>query len=116
MGSQSASGSLVTVTKSLSPKIDTTPPAANTSRANGSSPAASALLTFTVAGRVVSRVNFRALGLGVGEGLAEATSLEPTDGTREDRGEHGGPAHSRRALRRPARLPVRASLRRRSRR
>ena len=64
----------MTVTKSFTPKTEATPPAANTSSANRLPTAASALVTLNVAGRVVSKVNLVASGLGVGDGEAVATA------------------------------------------
>ena len=63
----------VTVMKSSTPKIAATPPAANTASANRSPAAASALVTLTITGSVVSNVNFMASGFGVGEGEAWTT-------------------------------------------
>jgi len=74
IGSQSAPGWRVTVTKSLTPNTDATPPAANTSRANAMAIACSALVALNIAGNLVSKVNFVASGFGVDEGVAVATT------------------------------------------
>lgn len=74
IGAQSASGCRVTVTKSLTPNTDATPPAANTWRANGMAIACSALAALNIAVNLVSKVNFVASGFGVGEGVAVATT------------------------------------------
>ena len=72
MASQSAPGARVTVTKSLTPNRDATPPPSNTALAKGWLAAASALGKLIVAGSFTSSVYFMALGFGVGEGDAEA--------------------------------------------
>src|SRR2546421_5099825 len=72
IGSQSAPARRVTVTKSFTPNTCTTPSMVNTASAKALPAAASALPKFMVAGSLVSRVNFMALGLGVGEGEALA--------------------------------------------
>ena len=73
IGSQSAPGCRVTVTKSFTPNTDATPPAANTSRANGIDAALSASVALNISGSVTSSVNFVASGFGVDDGVAVAT-------------------------------------------
>ena len=71
MGSQSAPGWRVTVTKSLTPNRLATPGAANTAAANGLV-ASAAEVTLTISASLPSRVNFMASGFGVGDGVAVA--------------------------------------------
>lgn len=73
IGSQSAPGWRVTVTKSLTPNTDPTPPTAKTSAANGIAAAAPSFVALNIASNLVSNVNFIASGLGVEEGVAVAT-------------------------------------------
>src|SRR5215213_6706591 len=73
IGPQSQPGWRLTVTKSLTPKIAATPPAANTASAKGTPTAASGLVTSSFSSSVVSNVNFIASGFGVGDGEAFAT-------------------------------------------
>ncbi len=73
IGSQSAPGRLVTVTKSFTPNTEATPSVANTAAANGIVAAASALVALNIASSFVSSVNFIASGFGVEDGVAEAT-------------------------------------------
>jgi SAM-dependent methyltransferase len=72
MTSQSAPSSRLTVRKSAVPNSITTPGMAKMRSAKGLPIAASALRTSSIASKVTSRVNFMALGLGVGDGSAEA--------------------------------------------
>lgn len=72
MSSHDAPGARVTVTKSLTPKIDTTPGAPNTAAAKGWTAASSALPNVNVSGSVTSSWKRRALGLGDGCGFAVA--------------------------------------------
>jgi hypothetical protein len=64
IGSHSAPGTRVTVTKSFTPNRLATPGTARTSRSNGVA-ASAADDTFTMAGSFTSRVNFMASGFGV---------------------------------------------------
>jgi putative RecB family exonuclease len=59
--------------KSFTPNTEATPPAANTSRANGFAAAWSASDTLNISGNVTSNVNFVASGFGVVDGVAVAT-------------------------------------------
>ena len=72
IGSQSAPGWRVTVTKSFTPKMDATPGASNTAWAKALPPASAALLNDSVSGSVVSSWKRKAFGLGEGEGTALA--------------------------------------------
>src|SRR3954462_13065897 len=72
IGSQSAPGCRLTVTKSLTPKMLATPGAEKTASAKGFPPASAALLKLIVSGRVMSSPKRRAFGFGLGEGVAVA--------------------------------------------
>ncbi len=74
IGSHSAPGWRVTVTKSLTPNTDATPPAANTSAAKGIGAASTAFIALNIASSRVSSVNFIASGFGVEDGVAVATA------------------------------------------
>ena len=89
MGSHSAPGDRVTVTKSLTPKMAATPGAANTSSAKASPSASAALLKLSVDDSVVSSWKRRALGFGdgAGEAVAMTGSYRPGRWDREARGD-----------------------------
>src|SRR5205823_2190432 len=72
IGSQSASAARLIVTKSFTPKIDTTPGAAKTASANGLPAASAADEKLMVSGSAMSSSNLSAFGLGLGVGFAVA--------------------------------------------
>ena len=72
IASQSASGSRVMVTKSLTPNTDATPSNASTAWANSESVPSPRVVSMRVAS-VTSSVNFIALGFGVVDGRTVAT-------------------------------------------
>src|SRR5207302_11396339 len=76
IGSQSAPGCRLTVTKSLTPKMLATPGARKTASAKALPAASPGLPKFSVAERVTSRPKRRALGFGLGDGLAVAIRIE----------------------------------------
>jgi predicted DNA-binding protein (MmcQ/YjbR family) len=72
IGSHAAPACRVTVTKSLTPKIDATPGAAKTASAKGLPAASAALEADSVPSSVVSSPKRSAFGLGDGDGVATA--------------------------------------------
>src|SRR5438067_13566820 len=103
IGSQSAPGTRVTVTKSFTPKRLATPGTVSTSRAHGVV-ASAPDDRLIIPGRRTSSVNFKASGFGVWAGVAVAIAAPYP---RSSVGAHVPAPARRRARRRPRRRPRR---------